>query len=179
MPLKFSKLLIGSLAFIIFFDFVFFSYPVLASQTETIKEINEKQAEIKMITDNSAPALLVSAAEQDPEMNYTNKNKQAKVKWTATHVATAYNSEAAQCDDSPCITANGFNVCEHGHEDTIAANFLPFNTKVRIPDEFGDRIFVVRDRMNKRYSDRIDIWMKDKQSAKNFGVRQVKIEVLQ
>lgn len=92
---------------------------------------------------------------------------------------TAYNSEVAQTDDTPCITANGFNVCEHGIEDTIAANFLPMGTKVRIPDLFGDRIFIVRDRMNARYPDRVDIWMKHRTDAINFGVKVAKIEVLE
>lgn len=94
------------------------------------------------------------------------------------HVMTAYNSEVAQTDDTPCITANGFDVCAHGIEDTIAANFLPFGTKVRIPDLFGDRIFVVRDRMNKRYPDRADVWMLSKADALKFGVRRTRIEVV-
>jgi len=96
------------------------------------------------------------------------------------HSMTAYNSEVGQTDDSPCITANGFNVCEHGIEDTVAANFLPFGTKIRMPELFGDRIFIVRDRMNKRYSERVDIWMLKKVDALKFGVkRNVKIEVIE
>lgn len=95
------------------------------------------------------------------------------------HVMTAYNSEPGQTDDSPCITANGFNVCEHGIEDTIAANFLKFGTKVRIPELFGDRIFIVRDRMNKRYSSRVDIWMLDHSDAIQFGVRVARIEIVE
>ncbi|MEK7203003.1 MAG: hypothetical protein AAB653_01680, partial [Patescibacteria group bacterium] len=84
-----------------------------------------------------------------------------------------------QCDDSPCITANGFNVCEHETEDVIAANFLPFGAKIRIPELFGERIFVVRDRMNVRFSNRIDVWMVEKNQAKRFGVKYAKIEVLE
>jgi 3D (Asp-Asp-Asp) domain-containing protein len=93
-------------------------------------------------------------------------------------VITAYNSEAAQCDASPCITANGFNVCEHGVEDTIAANFLKFGTKVKIPELFGDRVFVVRDRMNPKHYGRVDVWMKEKADAKQFGVKLARIEVM-
>ena len=91
---------------------------------------------------------------------------------------TAYNSEPGQTDDSPCTTANGFDVCQHGVEDTIAANFLSFGTKVRIPELFGDRVFVVRDRMNERYIDRLDVWMREVPEAKLFGVRRAEIEVL-
>ena len=92
---------------------------------------------------------------------------------------TAYNSEVSQCDASPCITASGFNVCKHGIEDTVAANFLPLGAKIRIPDYFGEKIFVVRDRMNSRYQNRVDVWMKSRQNALNFGVRYGKIEILQ
>jgi 3D (Asp-Asp-Asp) domain-containing protein len=92
---------------------------------------------------------------------------------------TAYNSEVGQTDDSPCITANGFNVCKHGIEDTIAANFLKMGTKVRIPELFGDRIFVVRDRMNARHANRVDVWFKDRSAAIKFGIRVAKIEVLE
>lgn len=102
-----------------------------------------------------------------------------KVVRTSTHVITAYNSEAAQTDASPCITANGFNVCEHGEEDTIAANFLKFGTKVQIPELFGDRVFTVRDRMNKRHANRVDVWMKDRHDAIHFGVKTAKIQVVE
>ena len=102
-----------------------------------------------------------------------------QAKHMSDHTITAYNSEVGQCDDSPCITANNFNVCDHGIEDTIAANFLTFGTKVRIPELFGDRVFIVRDRMNKRYPSRVDIWMLEKQSAIQFGIRYMKIEVLE
>lgn len=107
------------------------------------------------------------------------KEPEIRVVSSAVHTMTAYNSEAGQTDDSPCITANGFDVCTHGIEDTVAANFLPFGTLVRIPDLFGDRIFVVRDRMNKRYSDRMDVWMLQRSQALKFGVRRTRIEIVE
>lgn len=91
---------------------------------------------------------------------------------------TAYNSDPAQTDDTPCITANGFNVCTHGIEDTVAANFLPFGTKIRIPELFGERIFIVRDRMNTRYPHRVDVWMLDNGDARQFGVRRAEIQLI-
>jgi len=94
------------------------------------------------------------------------------------HTMTAYNSEVGQTDDSPCITANGFNVCKHGIEDTIAANFLPMGTKVKIPELFGERVFIVRDRMNKKHPNRVDVWMKDRHDAIKFGVKIAKIQVI-
>ena len=102
-----------------------------------------------------------------------------KVIRTSTHVITAYNSEIGQTDSTPCITANGFNVCKHGVEDTIAANFLKFGTKVQIPELFGEKVFIVRDRMNKKHPERVDIWMLNKQDALKFGKRTAKIVVIE
>lgn len=92
---------------------------------------------------------------------------------------TAYNSEVAQCDGNPCTTANGFNVCEHGIEDTVAANFLPLGTIIKVPELFGDREFVVRDRTAKKYGDRVDFWMIKKSDALKFGKRQARIVVVE
>lgn len=92
---------------------------------------------------------------------------------------TAYNSEVAQTDGDPCTTANGFNVCKHGIEDTVAANFLPMGTVVRIPDLFGDKEFVVRDRTSTRFGDnRTDVWMKTRADALQFGIRHSHIVVV-
>jgi len=111
--------------------------------------------------------------------NQLPKNKDNDVFYKKYITFTAYNSEVAQCDSSPCITANGFNVCEHGIEDTIAMNGIRMGTKIRIPELFGDRVFTVRDRMNSRYdSNRGDIWMVDKQEAREFGVKITRVEIL-
>lgn len=127
----------------------------------------------------------------DPALNLTpdveeiqnflpvNIDKEYIVKYSKYTTITAYNSEPGQTDDSPCITANGFNVCERNIEDTIAANFLKFGTKVRIPELFGDRIFTVRDRMNSRYINRVDVWMINKKDALKLGKRLAKIEILE
>lgn len=106
-------------------------------------------------------------------------------KKTRTVVATAYSSEAAQTDSTPCIPAMWkFNLCDYfaktGIEDTIAANFLPLGTEVRFPEVYGNKIFVVRDRMNSKYNgkSRIDFWKKDRPSAVKFGVERIKMEIL-
>ncbi|PJE50377.1 MAG: hypothetical protein COV29_04365 [Candidatus Yanofskybacteria bacterium CG10_big_fil_rev_8_21_14_0_10_36_16] len=89
--------------------------------------------------------------------------------------ASAYSSTPDQTDDSPFITAMGTTV----RDGIIAANFLPFGTKIKIPDVYGDKIFVVEDRMNRRYWHKIDIWFPDRQSALQFGLRTVRIQVLE
>lgn len=97
---------------------------------------------------------------------------------TITVVSTAYNSLVGQTDSTPCIPAMPkFDLCkfyeENGFGNSIAANFLPLGTQVTFPDLYGDKIFVVRDRMNARYGyGRVDIWMHEKADAKAFGVKR-------
>ena len=94
-------------------------------------------------------------------------------------VITAYTSQVAQTDDSPCITASGMDVCERGAEDIVATNFnwLPFGTKLKIPELFGDRVFIIHDRMNSRYSKRVDVWMKSYADAVKFGKKYTAVEI--
>lgn len=108
-----------------------------------------------------------------------NKQDLPDNKGSRTVSLTAYNSEVGQTDGDPCTTANGFNLCEKGVEDSVAANFLPFGTKIMIPDLFGDRVFVVRDRMNRRFNNRVDVWMLRKTDALKFGVRHAEIVILE
>lgn len=88
--------------------------------------------------------------------------------------ASAYSSTPDQTDDTPFITASNTLV----HDGIVAANFLPLGTKIRIPKLYGSKIFTVEDRMNKRYWQKIDIWFPDRQSALEFGVKTIKIEIL-
>lgn len=106
-------------------------------------------------------------------------NKEYRILWQDYRTFTGYNSDPWQTDDTPCIAANGFDVCKHGIEDTVAANFLKFGTKIRIPEKYGDRVFTVRDRMNRRYPNSVDIWMIHKQDAKEFGRRRLLMQVVQ
>jgi 3D (Asp-Asp-Asp) domain-containing protein len=88
---------------------------------------------------------------------------------------TAYSSTLDQTDDTPFITASGAHVAD----GIVAANFLPLHTKLKIPELFGEKVFVVEDRMAKRFQDRVDIWMPDRASAWKFGLRHAEIVVLQ
>ncbi|MHB8903558.1 MAG: hypothetical protein ACYC40_00410 [Patescibacteria group bacterium] len=123
----------------------------------------------------STPAKNINAS-STPSQNATSTPKVIR---TSKHTITAYNSEVSQTDDDPCTTANGYNLCKNNKEDSIAANFLKFGTKVRIPELFGDKVFVVRDRMNARHATRVDVWMKNHSDAMKFGVKVAKIEVLE
>jgi 3D (Asp-Asp-Asp) domain-containing protein len=102
---------------------------------------------------------------------------------TFTVTASGYSSTPDQTDDSPCIAASGYNICT-GDKNIIAANFyidgkkVPLGTLVRIPDHYGDTVFVVEDRMNSRYKNNIDILFDDRSSALEFGRQKVTIEVI-
>jgi 3D (Asp-Asp-Asp) domain-containing protein len=87
---------------------------------------------------------------------------------------SAYNSEVGQTDGSPFTTADGSQV----RDGIVAANFLKHGTRFRIPDYFGNKVFEVHDRMNARYTYKIDIWMLNKADARKWGVRNVKVEIL-
>lgn len=100
--------------------------------------------------------------------------KTYKPKKAYTVAVTGYSSTPEQTDNTPFITAAG----THVRDGVIAANFLPFGTIIKIPELFGDKTFVVEDRMNNRYWLNIDIWFSEKILAKEFGVKMVKIEIV-
>lgn len=90
-------------------------------------------------------------------------------------VITAYSSTPWETDDTPTITAAGTSV----RDGIVANNLLPFGTKIKIPEIYGDKIFVVEDRMHWRKEDyHIDIWFPSNGEAKNFGVKRTYVEVL-
>ncbi|KAA0206706.1 hypothetical protein EDM68_01220 [Candidatus Uhrbacteria bacterium] len=89
--------------------------------------------------------------------------------------STSYTSRPQETDADPFVTADGSDV----RDGIVATNVLPFGTKVRLPTVFGDRIFTVHDRMNARYSYRIDVWSNDLTKAKQYGVkRRIPVEVV-
>ena len=87
-------------------------------------------------------------------------------------LATAYSSTEDQTDASPFITAAGTRV----HRGTLAANFLPFGTQVRI----GNTEYTVLDRMNSRYNGKyiVDLWFPTRAEAVSFGVQVIEIEIV-
>lgn len=88
---------------------------------------------------------------------------------------TAYTSTPDQTDDTPLVSASGRIV----YDGMIAANCLAFGTKVKIPAVFGDKVFTVYDRMNKRYGcNHFDVWLPTSRAeAMKFGVKKVDVEV--
>lgn len=95
------------------------------------------------------------------------------IKRIAVHV-TAYSSTPDQTDDTPFTTAAGTRV----RDGIVAANFLPLYTRIKIPEIFGEKVFVVEDRMARRFQNRVDIWFPDRASAIKFGLKKAEIVVL-
>jgi 3D (Asp-Asp-Asp) domain-containing protein len=49
-----------------------------------------------------------------------------------------------------------------------------------LPEIYGDRIFIVEDRMNSRKSDyHFDVWFPDRSDALIFGAKETYIEILE
>ena len=91
-------------------------------------------------------------------------------------IMTAYSSTVSQTDSTPFVTASNTYV----RDGIIANNYLPFGTKVRFPELYGDKIFVVEDRMNRKKSyNQVDIWFESYIDAKLFGVKNTYMEVLE
>ena len=85
-------------------------------------------------------------------------------------VITCYNPVESQCDSNPEITASGKKV----REGFIANNCLKFGTSVVIED----KIYVVEDRMNKRYNCRyFDILLFDLKEARECGKQVKELEI--
>lgn len=99
---------------------------------------------------------------------------------TKTRQITAYNvGDVYQCSGNPCIAANGENIClalEMGYK-RCAANFVPFGTILEI-EGYGQ--CMVTDRMNSRYTTRVDIAMpySAQKEAREFGLKTLEVKTL-
>src|SRR3989338_6284806 len=54
----------------------------------------------------------------------------ARPSTTMAITATAYSSTPDQTDATPCVSANGYDLCLHNRENIVATNMLPFGTKI-------------------------------------------------
>ena len=103
-------------------------------------------------------------------------NPEPQPVWKIRVVITGYSSTLWETDDDPYITAAGTWV----RDGIVANNWLPIGTKIKIPELFGDRIFVVEDRMSwTKGNYHIDIWFPSYWEALNFGAKRTYIEILE
>jgi 3D (Asp-Asp-Asp) domain-containing protein len=121
-----------------------------------------------------APAIIRADVEPQPPVSAPVSTAPAVVKPLSMRI-TAYSSSPDETDSTPLITASGLNV----HDGIVATNVLPFGTKIKIPALFGDKVFTVEDRMNRRMKNVVDVWMPTKAKALRFGVGYASVMVLQ
>lgn len=89
-------------------------------------------------------------------------------------IVTAYSP--LETDDTPFETAIGLEPIEG---KTVANNSLPLGTLIKIPEIFGEQIFIVTDRMNQRMAGNyFDIFYEDQKKALEFGVKKTLVEIL-
>ena len=108
------------------------------------------------------------------------KSQQYRVKSETIRVVTAYNvGDPRQTDDTPCIAANGEDICSAlaKGEMRCAANFVPLGSHLHV-DKIG--VCLVTDRMNKRYRNRVDIAMEKHEydKARRFGRQKLHVKIL-
>ena len=126
--------------------------------------IKEDQLSLNELVTLQGQALIQSASPDTPVV--------VNQKWVTV---TAYSSTVDQTDSTPFITASGTDV----RDGIVACNFLRFGTRVRFPNIYGDKVFVVEDRMALKNSHKIDIWFSSREDANQFGVQTLKVEVLE
>jgi 3D (Asp-Asp-Asp) domain-containing protein len=111
---------------------------------------------------------------------FDSDQKSTPAKLSRLREVTAYNvGDPDQNYGDPCESANGEDICAalDSGSKRCAANFVPFGTVLHIA-HYG--VCTVTDRMNRRYSDHVDIAMKkhEKHKAIQFGRRRLKVTVL-
>ena len=145
----------------IFFSFLFEFYSLSRAQEDELSGLEENQ--LITFQDNT---LLPISNPNDPPF---------KTVGTLPAIITAYSSTPGQTDDSPFITAAGTSV----RDGIVANNYLSFGTKIRIPEIYGDKVFIVEDRMHwKKSNYHIDVWFLEYSEALAFGAKRTYIEIL-
>ena len=132
----------------------------------TLSSANNGESAIK--TPSSQPVLI-------QEIFSAKENTKTNSDLTISSLTiTGYSSDADQTDNDPFITASGKSV----RPGIIAANFLSFGTKIKIPEVFGGKVFTVEDRMARKHPDKVDIWFPSEAEALQFGVKTADIVIL-
>jgi len=93
---------------------------------------------------------------------------------TIIRTITAYTASVNETDDTPCIAARNYNICEDKTIKVVATNEYPIGTQLLI-----DNVpYTVLDRMNKRYPNRYDILVGTREEAMAFGIQEKNIEII-
>lgn len=133
-------------------------------------------SEADFLLDNSAYLTNMATIQENTVLAKTGSVNSSQVAKKIKMVITGYSSTPEQTDSTPLITASGSTV----RDGIVANNKYPFGTKVRIPELYGDKVFVVEDRMSaKKGNYHLDIWFSSQSEAKKFGSELTYIEILE
>ena len=119
------------------------------------------------------PSQYLSTNQVDPDLYTQQYFANKKPRKSMMVAVSAYSSTKSQTDKTPYLTAYNTQV----RDGIVAANFLPIGTVVRFPQRFGDKLFVVEDRMDERFGLQVDIWVSKYDDAKKFGIQYLEMEV--
>ncbi len=140
---------------------------LLAKETVMAEDfLNEEEMnfDLALLQENSLIGQESTFVENDPEII-----RRIRV------IVTGYSSSIQETQGDPFITASG----ERVREGIIANNLLRFDSKIRLPELFGNSEFIVKDRMNsKKGYYHVDIWFPSRQEALEFGSKLAVMEVL-
>ncbi|WP_420597141.1 3D domain-containing protein [Deinococcus sp.] len=157
--------------------------PLLVTVLLGAGHLNEAQATAQPLPTLPSSAMTQPSAQQAPAFVPSGEWAMSRrAGATRTVKATAYNSEVAQTDNSPFITATGTRV----RPGVVALSrdllrVFPYGTRVTLQDKAGllnGRVFTVEDTMHVRKVNTVDIWMPSRSQALKWGVRSVKITAL-
>jgi len=133
-------------------------------EDERSSSTNQEFSDLQIIQQTTLLPLISPPTQEEIEV--LEKNKM---------IVTAYSSSVWETQGDPFITASGNRV----RDGIVANNLLSFGTEIKLPEIFGDKIFVVEDRMHSRKGDyQIDIWLPSHQEALNFGVKLTEMEIV-
>lgn len=94
----------------------------------------------------------------------------------AVREVTAYTSRPEETDETPCIGADGTDICERYAQGELicASNAFALGTKITV-DHYGT--CTVADRMNRRFTNRVDVYFgTDLNRAIAFGRQNLYVE---
>jgi len=146
--------------FLLILTGILFEFPLEAENSNILPKESEK--------------VVISQGNSILRISSPNNPEKKSIRISA--IVTAYSSTPWETDEDPHVTASGKPV----RDGIVANNFLPFGTKIKIPEIFGDKIFVVEDRMKRGKSKyQFDVWFENYFEALKFGAKRTYVEILE
>ncbi len=106
--------------------------------------------------------------------------KEQQFRWEEIEVTvSAYNSVASQTDNSPTLAAWGDTLIPGMRCVAVSRDLMALGLKhnVRIKIEGLDGVYIVKDKMHRRWNNRIDLYMGvDVKKARKWGKKKLKIQ---